>query len=47
MNHMIYVSFSVSYANTYLFGEEEDDDKDPEATPVAYIETIISTNEPH
>jgi hypothetical protein len=31
MKHMIYVGYSVSYENTFLFGEEEDEDKNPEA----------------
>jgi hypothetical protein len=47
MNHMTSVGFSVSYANTYLFGEEEDDGKNPEAVPVGDLETVISTNEAH
>jgi hypothetical protein len=47
MKHMIYVGYNVSYENTFLFGEEEDEEKNPEAFPIEDIDTIISTNEPH
>jgi len=46
---MNYVGFSVSYINTYLFGEEEEeeDGNNPEEFPVGYLETVVSTNEAH
>jgi len=47
MNLMMYVGYSVSYANTFLFGEEEDDRQDPDAFPNEDIETIVSTTEQH
>ena len=47
MKHMIYVCYNVSYENTFLFGEEEDDDKNPKEFPIEDIDTIIITNEPH
>jgi hypothetical protein len=49
INHMTYVGFSVSYINTYLFGEEEEeeDGNNPEEVPVGYLETVVSTNEAH
>jgi hypothetical protein len=47
MNHMTYVGFSVSYINTYIFGEEENDENNYEEIPVGDLETIISTNEAH
>jgi hypothetical protein len=39
MKHMISVGYSVSYANTFLFGEEEDEDKNLEAFPIEDIDT--------
>jgi hypothetical protein len=47
MNHMMYVGYSVSYANIFLFGEEEDDNQDLQAIPMENIETIVSTTEQH
>ena len=47
MNHMNSIGFSVSYINTYIFGEEENDEKNYENVPVGYLETIIITNEEH
>jgi hypothetical protein len=47
MNHMTSVGFSVSYINTYLYGEDEDDENNPEKVLVGDLETIVSTNEAH
>jgi hypothetical protein len=47
MNHMIATSFTVSYINTYIFGEEENDENNYEEIPIGDIETIISTNGAH
>jgi hypothetical protein len=41
MNHMPLVGFSVSYINTYIFGEKENDENNFEEIPVGYFETII------
>lgn len=50
MNHIIYVGYSVSYANTFLFGEEEGDIQNPQALSIEKIqeydiEIVISTND--
>jgi hypothetical protein len=49
MNHMIYVGYSISFANTFLFGEEEGDSQNPQALSIEKkqddIETVISTTE--
>jgi hypothetical protein len=46
MKHMIYVGYNVSYENTFLFVEEEDEDKNHEAFHIEDIDTFIITNEP-
>jgi hypothetical protein len=38
------VGFSVSYINTYLCGEDENN---PKNVSVGYFETIVNTNEAH
>jgi hypothetical protein len=51
MNHMIYVGYSISFSNTFLFGEEEGDSQNPQALSIEKkqddIETIISTTDQH
>jgi hypothetical protein len=51
MTHMTYVGYSVSFAKTFLFGEEEGDSQNPQGLPVEKlqedIETIISTTDQH
>jgi hypothetical protein len=45
--HMIYVGYSVSYENNFLFGEEENEDENLEEFSIEDIDIVISTNEPH
>jgi hypothetical protein len=47
MNHMVFIGFSVSYINSCIYGEEENDDNNSEEVLVANPETIINTNESH
>ena len=51
MTHMTSVGYSVSFSKTFLFGEEEGDNQNPQGLPVEKlqedIETIVSTNDHH
>jgi hypothetical protein len=51
MKHMTLVGYSVSFANTFLFGEEEDDSQNPQALLIEKkqedIETVVSTTDQH
>jgi hypothetical protein len=51
MKHMIYVGYNVTFANTFLFGEEEGDSQNPQALPIEKkqedIEIVLSTTEQH
>jgi hypothetical protein len=47
MKHMIFVGYIVSYENTFLFVEEEDEDKNHEEFPIEYIDIVVITNEPY
>jgi len=47
MNHMTYVGFGVSYVDTCLFQEEEDNGNNLEVVSVGDIETISRSNEAH
>jgi hypothetical protein len=51
MDHMNYIGYNTSLANTFLFKEEEGDSQDP-LEPVGErkmedIETIVSTTDKH
>jgi hypothetical protein len=51
MKHMTSVGYSVSFANTFLFGEEEDDSQNPQALLIEEkqedIEIVVSTTDQH
>lgn len=48
---MIYVGYSASFDNTFLFGEDRSDIQKPQAMSIEkkqeYIETVISTTDQH
>jgi hypothetical protein len=46
MDHMVSVGFNVSYINTYIYGEESEENNSQEVL-IGDIETIVSTNEAH
>jgi hypothetical protein len=51
MKHMAFVGYSVSFSNTFLFEEEEDDSQNPQALLIEkkqeYIDIVISTIDQH
>jgi hypothetical protein len=44
MNHIIYNGFSVSFINTYIYEEEENEGNNSQERLVDDLETIISKN---
>ena len=51
MTHMTLVGYNVSFSKTFLFGEEEGDNQNPQGLPVdklqEYIKTVFSTTDQH
>jgi hypothetical protein len=47
INHMIFVGFGMSYINTCVYGEEENDGDNSEEVLVGDLDIIIIINEAH